>query len=157
MTIHRTHNIGPSAEIDGKFYEHCQDCGAVADELLAKPCPGRDPSLQVIDDGDVIAIQWESPEHGKLGGSKFPQPLITVDYALDGRPFQLVLAGERARELRRALNRWITFTDRELREIWLSLATAPTSGSNRGHEMIAEITVEANRRGEERAQAILHD
>jgi hypothetical protein len=140
MTIHRTHNIGPSAEIDGKFYEHCQDCGAVADELLAKPCPGRGPSLQVIDDGDVIAIQWESPEHGKLGGSKFPQPLITVDYALDGRPFQLVLAGARADELRAGL-RALPLTEEEALALWqrLSGGSSANDAYVRAYKRLEEI------------------
>ena len=53
------------------------------------------------------------------------------------------------------LGRWEYFTDRELKEINDALATAPSAGTMRAHELMAEITVEANRRGEDRAGVIL--
>jgi hypothetical protein len=51
--------------------------------------------------------------------------------------------------------RWIAFTDRELRSVYLALAQSPSGGSHRDHDMMTEIIVEANRRGEGRAKGIL--
>jgi hypothetical protein len=106
MKIHETHQIG-TIEIDGNQYRHCKACGAVGSYtnalVMEDPCMGESPELKVIDDGNVIAIQWSFPEGG-IKSSDFPQPLVTVDYALDGCPIQVVLAGARARELREALS-----------------------------------------------------
>lgn len=102
MEIHESHQTG-TTEIDGKEYPHCKVCGSVTNVLVMEaPCMGEAPALQVIDDSDVIAIQWSFPEGG-IKSSDFPQPLVTVDYALDNRPIQLVLVGPRALELRKAL------------------------------------------------------
>jgi hypothetical protein len=62
----------------------------------------------------------------------------------------------RLRTIRRDdTDRWISFTDRDLREIYLALASSPESGSMRSNAMLDEITIEANRRGRQRAEVIL--
>jgi hypothetical protein len=58
--------------------------------------------LEIIDDGEVISIRWESAD---ARYAKFPDPLITVDYALDERAIGIVLVGSKARQLREAIHR----------------------------------------------------
>ena len=92
-------------QIDGVDYWVCKACGATdVNPSIQIICRGAAPALEIIDDpdSDLIAIQWSFPEGG-IKSSTFPQPLITIDHALDGRPIQIVFAGKRARELRKAL------------------------------------------------------
>jgi hypothetical protein len=43
----------------------------------------------------VVVIKWES---ARIFSSKFPDPLITVDYALDDRPIGVELVGSKAEQ-----------------------------------------------------------
>jgi hypothetical protein len=69
----------------------------MADEKKVEPPRSN---IVVEDHGNLISIYWE---RARIHHSKFPDPLITVDYALDDRAIGIVLAGSKADELRSAL------------------------------------------------------
>lgn len=98
MSLHPSHEMGET-EIDGKTLPHCKSCGGIAEDLLDHVCPGPPPALKIHDHGDVIQIEWSFPEGG-IKKSTFPQPLVTIDHALDGRAIAATFVGPRARELR---------------------------------------------------------
>lgn len=53
--------------------------------------------VTVLADGnDLIQIKWEQAD---VRSSKFPDPLVTVDYALDGRPIAITLVGDKAQQI----------------------------------------------------------
>lgn len=54
-----------------------------------------------LDEGEVFV--WTIEPNADWHHSKFPDPLITVDYDANDRPFQIVAIGPKAAELERVM------------------------------------------------------
>ena len=60
------------------------------------------PRTETLEGGDVFVVTLD-PE-GTWDHSKFPHPLVTIDYDNDGRAIQVVAVGPEARRLSAALH-----------------------------------------------------
>lgn len=120
----------------------CPACGQQCDSQFPRACPVLGGTCMPERHGWFEGELADAAE--RLGIEPgFAEPEVAFRARLDEAWDALVL------------RRWETFTDRELREVQRALAESPTAGSMRAHDMIAEITVEAARRGDKRALMIV--